>query len=98
MFSDPVPMMRSSFPAACLLVTFLLSHGATALQATAQNPVTIDMSSCSAPDYPPASLRAGQQGEVLLAMLIDGDGKVRDAKVARSGMYWRLDKATLHAT
>lgn len=56
------------------------------------------MSSCSAPDYPPASLRAGQQGEVLLAMLIDGDGKVRDAKVARSSMYWRLDKATLDAT
>lgn len=49
------------------------------------------------PRYPAASRRLGEQGRVLLAVLIDVDGRVQDASVRQSSGYSRLDRAALEA-
>lgn len=49
------------------------------------------------PRYPAASRRLGEQGRVLLALLIDIDGRVQEASVRQSSGYSRLDRAALDA-
>jgi protein TonB len=51
----------------------------------------------SPPVYPAASRRASEQGTVLLMIYVLADGRVGDAKVARSSGYPRLDQAALDA-
>lgn len=53
----------------------------------------ISASSCDKPTYPPQSLRAQEQGSVLLSFLIDTEGHVQDSRVVRSSGYRRLDEA-----
>ena len=47
------------------------------------------------PVYPPASKRLGEQGKVLLRVLIGVDGTALDAEVKQSSGYDRLDRAAL---
>jgi periplasmic protein TonB len=47
------------------------------------------------PIYPPASKRLGEQGKVLLRVLIGVDGTALDAEVKQSSGYDRLDRAAL---
>jgi TonB family protein len=49
----------------------------------------------SANDYPPASVRAGEQGEATIYNLIGSDGMVQDARIAVSTGAKRLDEAAL---
>lgn len=51
-----------------------------------QNPV---------PTYPPASRRAGEQGKVIVRVLIGTDGVAREAELRQSSGYDRLDRAAL---
>lgn len=53
----------------------------------------VDFSTCAKPDYPLASLRAGQVGAVVLAFLIGSDGTVKDAKLVTSSGFPLLDMA-----
>lgn len=46
-----------------------------------------------APSYPSASLRAQEQGTVLLEVLVDVDGRPIDVKISRSSGYRALDAA-----
>lgn len=48
-----------------------------------------------APTYPPASRRAGEQGKVIVRVLIGTDGMAREAELRQSSGYDRLDRAAL---
>jgi protein TonB len=47
------------------------------------------------PPYPPLSRRLGEQGKVVVRVLIDIDGTARQAEVKTSSGYDRLDQAAL---
>lgn len=47
------------------------------------------------PDYPPTSRRLGEEGSVILQVLVGTDGKVEDGKVQTSSGFPRLDEAAL---
>lgn len=52
---------------------------------------------CSKPEYPPQSLRNGEEGTVALAFLIGRENQVLEAKVEKSSGSRALDKAALAA-
>lgn len=47
------------------------------------------------PQYPAASYRLGEEGNVTLLLYVDASGAVTDAKVDKSSGYPRLDKAAV---
>ncbi|MCE7902567.1 MAG: energy transducer TonB [Gammaproteobacteria bacterium PRO9] len=47
------------------------------------------------PDYPPTSRRLGEEGSVILSVLVGVDGKVEDGKIQTSSGFPRLDEAAL---
>mgnify|MGYP003406633713 CR=1 FL=1 len=47
------------------------------------------------PEYPPTSRRLGEEGSVVLQVLVGPDGKVQDGKVQKSSGFPRLDEAAL---
>ena len=57
----------------------------------------VDARNCSKPEYPSASLRAQEEGPVVLQFLIGTDGSAIDGKVERSSGYRRLDEAARRA-
>lgn len=67
-------------------------------------PARIELPSSSAdylqnpkPAYPPTSRRLGEQGRVVVRVLIGVDGTAQDAQVKVSSGYERLDRAALEA-
>jgi protein TonB len=48
------------------------------------------------PPYPLASVRSGEEGALVLDVLVGNDGRVLDAKVSRSSGSARLDQAALN--
>jgi protein TonB len=50
-----------------------------------------------APRYPPASRRLREEGEVLVRVLIDAEGRPREIDVLRSSGHTRLDEAAIEA-
>jgi periplasmic protein TonB len=70
--------------------------------APAAPPPRVELPSSSAdylqnpkPAYPPASKRLGEQGKVVLRVLIGEDGNAQGAEIKQSSGYDRLDKAAL---
>ena len=49
------------------------------------------------PAYPPQSRRAGEEGSVLVRILVDERGVPRDVQVAKSSGFPRLDQAAMEA-
>lgn len=49
----------------------------------------------SLPPYPSESKKLGEEGSVLIAVLIGSDGKVMDSKVQATSGFTRLDEAVL---
>lgn len=47
------------------------------------------------PDYPSASLRANEEGDVIVSVCVDKDGRMSDVKLVKSSGFERLDEATL---
>ncbi len=47
------------------------------------------------PPYPMSSRRVGEEGAIVIDILVGVDGRVRDAKVSRSSGFERLDQAAL---
>jgi len=47
------------------------------------------------PPYPSAARRANEEGRVVLLLLVDEDGDVKDGKIQQSSGFPRLDKAAL---
>jgi protein TonB len=56
-----------------------------------------DYGASPAPDYPVRARRLGEQGTVMLRVLVAADGSVLRAEVAQSSGYQRLDDAALEA-
>ncbi len=52
---------------------------------------------CAKPDYPINAARNGDTGTVTLALLVDADGRVQDARVQRTSGHRELDRAALNA-
>lgn len=52
---------------------------------------------CSAPTYPPKAIRHHQQGTVSLVFLVDIDGKIIEASIAKSSGWPLLDVAARDA-
>lgn len=70
--------------------------------ANADTPPVLDAQSVGylvppAPRYPPASRRAREEGEVLVRVLIDIDGRPSEIRILRSSGHPRLDDAALEA-
>lgn len=70
--------------------------------ANADTPPILDAQSVGylvppAPRYPPASRRAREEGEVLVRVLIDIDGRPSEIRILRSSGHPRLDDAALEA-
>ena len=55
----------------------------------------VDLAHSSQPDYPPDARRLGEQGSLLLQVLVDPDGHVSDAKLVQSSGFDVLDRAGL---
>jgi protein TonB len=49
------------------------------------------------PPYPPISRRLGEQGKVLLRVLIGVDGQPKKAEIRKSSGFDRLDQAAMTA-
>ena len=47
------------------------------------------------PEYPPQSRRLGEQGSLVLQVLIDASGRAIDSKLVQSSGFPRLDQAAL---
>jgi len=50
-----------------------------------------------APDYPPRSVKLGEQGQVLVSVLIGADGVPQKVELQTSSGFDRLDKAGMDA-
>jgi periplasmic protein TonB len=71
---------------------------ATARPEPVRVPPVIDAAkNCKKPSYPPASVRLGEKGTVLLRFLIDTDGRVKSSEVQSSSGHQRLDEAARDA-
>jgi len=55
----------------------------------------IDARHSSEPEYPPTSRRLGEQGSLILQVLVDVDGRVVASKLVQSSGFARLDEAAL---
>lgn len=49
------------------------------------------------PAYPPLSRRLGEQGQVLLRVWVEADGRPGQIEIRRSSGFERLDRAALQA-
>jgi TonB family protein len=56
-----------------------------------------DFKQPAVPTYPPESIRAQEQGRVVLRVLVDAEGIPRSLEIARSSGYASLDKSALAA-
>ncbi len=50
-----------------------------------------------APDYPPTSRRLGEEGRVLMKVLVSADGAAEDVQIEKSSGSERLDNAAIQA-
>lgn len=52
---------------------------------------------CKTPQYPKVAFLNGEEGRVVMSVLVDANGKVIDTKLDKSSGYWNLDRASKHA-
>jgi protein TonB len=71
------------------------SAAAGAITGSANAPPMVDRAQSRDPDYPAAARREGEQGSVVLQVLVGTDGRVRDARLAQSSGFPDLDQAAL---
>jgi periplasmic protein TonB len=55
----------------------------------------LDAQRSTQPEYPPQARRLGEQGTVLMQVLVGVDGRVLEAKLLQSSGFPRLDQAAL---
>jgi protein TonB len=55
------------------------------------------VSGCDTPDYPQIAFQNGEQGNVVLNVLVDKNGNILDTKTDKTSGYWNLDHASRHA-
>ena len=92
----PVPAVAAAAPAAIEASTVAAAPAAPAA------PARIELPSSDAaylnnpkPSYPALSRRLGEQGKVVVRVLIGADGRAQQAEIRSSSGYDRLDQAAL---
>lgn len=55
----------------------------------------IDLAASHPPEYPPVSRRLGEEGTVVLEVMVGADGRANDVKVVQSSGFPRLDQAAI---
>ena len=55
----------------------------------------LDSAKSHEPEYPAAARRLGEQGSLLMEVLVDMDGRVLDTRLVKSSGFERLDRAAL---
>jgi protein TonB len=103
----PAPEVRIDMPTTSTNAITAVSSVKPAAEAPVPRPVVVagpsktaavvDARNCSKPEYPAASLRAQEEGLVVLQFLIGADGSAIDSKVDRSSGFRRLDEAARRA-
>ena len=101
----PPPEVRIATPPPAPAVSTAITNvtpvrpPAPAPPAPPREPVTvqphIDTAASREPEYPPVSRRLGEQGTVLLQVLVDEKGRATEAKVVQSSGFPRLDQAAI---
>lgn len=56
---------------------------------------SIDLAHSSQPNYPPEARQLGQQGSLILQVLVDASGRAIDSKLVQSSGFELLDQAAL---
>jgi periplasmic protein TonB len=69
--------------------------GPTAITGSGNVPPMVDRAESRDPDYPTNARRAGEQGSVVLQVLVGADGRVLDARLVQSSGFPDLDGAAL---
>ncbi len=99
--TEPSPVVAQATPAATAPAAIEASTVA-ATPAAPQAPARIELPSSDAaylnnpkPGYPPLSRRLGEQGKVMVRVLIGIDGKVQQAQISKSSGYERLDQTAI---
>jgi protein TonB len=87
----PPPLPQNTAPA----VVTTAPPRAPALTAPATVQPRIDLAHSSQPEYPPQSRRLGEQGSLVLQVMVDASGRVTDSKLVQSSGSQRLDQAAL---
>lgn len=98
---EPSPIVAQAVPAAAAPAAIEASTVA-ATPAAPPAPARIELPSSDAaylnnpkPSYPALSRRLGEQGKVLVRVLIGVDGKAEQVEIRRSSGYDRLDQSAL---
>jgi len=93
---------NSNAPLATSNATALATITATSPSATSPAPAKVELPTHVAaylqnpkPDYPALSVRRGEQGQVVLNVLIGVDGKAKKTEIDKSSGFERLDAAAL---
>jgi len=107
---EPAPVLAApAAPAATATVPSpppapAVATPAPTLAAAPSAPVKVELPNSKAdylhnppPEYPPMSVRRGEQGQVLLKVLIGADGLPQKVELLSSSGFERLDKAALEA-
>ena len=89
--AKPPPPPRSTAPA----IVTIAPPPAPAPTAPVSVQPRIDLAHSSQPDYPPQSRRLGEQGSLVLQVMVDASGRVTDSKLVQSSGSDRLDQAAL---
>ena len=102
--ADPTPAPAPNAPTGVTAPQPPAPPIAAAVAAPAPAPAKVELPSSDAdylqnpkPVYPPLSKRLGEQGKVMVRVLIGADGAVQSATLARSSGFNRLDEAALAA-
>jgi len=96
-YPDPPPPPPAPAPAAAPLPP-LADAAPVAAPATADAAQTAPRPiSTPGPNYPRASLRRGESGEVLLRVHVDARGRTASVDIIRSSQFNRLDQAAVSA-
>ena len=88
--------MFTKFRIATAVSAVLLSVCAVPASA-AEQAARVDTASCEKPAYPSRWVSSGEEGDVVVAYLVDTDGRVTASKVVESSGSARVDRASVKA-
>jgi protein TonB len=88
----PPPAPQST---AITTVTPVRPPAAAALHRAVTVAPHLDLAASQQPNYPPVSRRLGEEGTVILQVLVDPDGRAGDVKIVQSSGFPRLDQAAI---
>ncbi|ENW93162.1 energy transducer TonB [Acinetobacter dispersus] len=95
--ATPTPTPAAASPSPVAAPTTPAAPAAPAKPAGISRGVSEGEVGCKKPDYPRAQEMAGEEGTVRMRLLVDGSGKVTEAKVKRSSGSRDLDRAATKA-